>query len=285
MQLPEPWNADTTDTERDEKKRLASPASFFYSQGQAICLSADYFTDDRLVKTARGGVAKKHRLRIHLALFGQLMASFEYMLKDFIARAIDLSDVFDEKVKGASWINVDVERVLAIRTATMSAGAMLVHPTLSWHNTKMVNERYGQLFGASIIKGHEIEALNQLWILRHSVAHNAGFVSAPDAARLGGASLANKLAKIDADFIKQAFDFLKPIAERLAADLGKRVVVEWMKRRITNRDFARDSGRYEQFFHLASYVGSRTLDLPQPTATQYDADFAAAHGPAAPVPP
>ena len=36
MQLPEPWNADTTDTERDERKRQSSPASFFFSQGQAI---------------------------------------------------------------------------------------------------------------------------------------------------------------------------------------------------------------------------------------------------------
>jgi hypothetical protein len=122
MQLPEPWNADTTDTERDERKRQSSPASFFFSQGQAICLSADYFTDDRLVENARGGVAKKHRLRIHLALFGQLMASFEYMLKDFIARAIDVSDILDEKVKTSKWIDIDVARVLGIRTAQYAVG-------------------------------------------------------------------------------------------------------------------------------------------------------------------
>ena len=282
MQLPEPWNAYSADTARDEKKRQSSPASFFFCQGQAICLSAAYFKDERLVESARGGVAKKHRLRIHLALFGQLMASFEYMLKDFIARVIDLTDVFDEKLKNSKWIDISVERVLAIRTANMSAGAMLVHPTLRWHDPDAVNNRYGHFFGDSIIKAGEIESLNQLWILRHSVAHNAGFVTGPDAARLGGADLANKLASIDAEFIQRAFDFLKPIAERLATDFGARVLTEWMKERIPDQDFTRDRGRYELFLHLASFIASRTQNLPSTTETQYAAHFAAAHPPPAP---
>ena len=114
MNLPTGWTANTADTERDEKKRVASPASFFFCQGQGIRLAAGYFEDSRLVATAQGGTAKKHRLRIHLALFGQLMASFEYMLKDFVARVIDLTDVFDERLKQAKWVDINVDRVLAI---------------------------------------------------------------------------------------------------------------------------------------------------------------------------
>lgn len=277
MELPQAWTAFTADTERDEKKRVASPASFFFCQGQAICLAASYFKGDRLVATARGGVARKHRLRIDLALFGQLMASFEYMLKDFIARVLDLTDIYDEKVKGAAWVEINVERVLAIRTANMSAGAMLIHPTMRWHDPDATNNRYGYFFGDSLLKPGEIEQLNLLWILRHSVAHNAGYVTAPDAARLGAAGLANKVAAIDDEFVRSAFDALKPIAKRLAEEVGRKVQLEWMRLRLPDEDFARDRGRYELFLHLASFVESRTTELPAPDQAQYSADFQAAH--------
>jgi hypothetical protein len=275
MELPDPWTASTSDTERDEKKRVASPASFFFCQGRGICLAAEYFHDGRLITTAQGGTAKKHRLRIHLALFGQLMASFEYMLKDFIARVVDLSDVFDERLKRCSWVKIDLDRVLAIRMASMSAGSLLVHPTQRWHDADAVNHRYGELFHDSIIKAGEVEFLNHLWILRHSVAHNAGYVTGPDAARLGASPLANKIAHVDDTFIKDTFDFLRPIAERQAAVFGRRVLKEWMHHRVPDEDFARDKGRYTQFLHLATFVASRTQELPEATAADYSADFAA----------
>lgn len=163
-----------------------------------------------------------------------------------------------------------------------------MHPTQRWHDAEAVNSRYGALFHESIIKAGEIEGLNQLWILRHSVAHNAGYVTGPDAARLGSANLADRIAHVDDEFIGAAFDFLKPIAERLATDFGERVLKEWMSQRVADQDFARDKGRYEQFLHLATFVASRTKELPEATQAAYDAHFLAAHPPpppaAAPVP-
>jgi hypothetical protein len=67
------------------------------------------------------------------ALFGQLMASFGYLLKDFVAKAVDLTAVIDPKVQKAKWMEVDAAKVLASRIAATTPGAMLVHSTLGWH--------------------------------------------------------------------------------------------------------------------------------------------------------
>lgn len=175
--IPSSWNRDSADARRDERKRSASPCSFFYSQAQSLSLAANYFTDDRLSDEARGGVAVKHRHRMQLALFGQLMAAFEYMLKDFVAQAIDATTVLDETVQEAKWIEVSAAKILASRSMATTPGAMLVHSTLGWHTPEKVNERYQSLFRKKPIEATEIPDLERLWILRHSVAHNAGYIT------------------------------------------------------------------------------------------------------------
>ncbi|MEM7561359.1 MAG: hypothetical protein AAF394_19715, partial [Planctomycetota bacterium] len=106
--IPSRRNRDTVDAKRDELKRQRSPGSFFYSQGWGQVLAAGYFTNERLAESARGGIALKHRHRIHLALFGQLMASFEYFLKDFVAKAVDATTNLDEKIRKEKWLEIDV---------------------------------------------------------------------------------------------------------------------------------------------------------------------------------
>src|SRR6266705_2427678 len=181
--IPDVWNRDTADVVRDELKRKESPCSFFWSQGQSLSLAAEYFVDDRLAETARGGVALKHRHRVHLALFGQLMASFEDLLKYFVAKVIDLTAVLDTKVQKAKWMEVDASKVLAYRLVATTPGAMLVHSTLGWHVPATVKLRYQELFSRNPITNDEISTLERLWILRHTVAHNAGFVIQYDAVR------------------------------------------------------------------------------------------------------
>jgi hypothetical protein len=79
--IPDKYLSEAADVARDERKRRVSPPSFFFAQTQALLLSAGYFKNDRLVTSARGGVANKHRNRIRSALFGQVMASFEFCIK------------------------------------------------------------------------------------------------------------------------------------------------------------------------------------------------------------
>ncbi|MFN5048670.1 hypothetical protein [Roseateles sp.] len=269
------WNRESADISRENVKRESSPCSFFCSQGRSLCLAAEYFSDHRLDPTARGGVAGKHRHKNQLAIYGQLMAAFEYMLKDFVAKAIDATSAFDDKIKKMEWLNVTTDRVLSQRVVQTTVGAMLVHPTLGWHTPGTVDERFKSLFGVPAFNGTEVTALNTLWVLRHSVAHNAGFVTAHDAARINQPALAEKVAHIDDEFIKATFEFLKVIAQRLPTTCGKSILKQWFGTvKEYGIDFSRDQPAYARAKLLATCVVSRTEALPDITEQIYAADWA-----------
>ncbi len=270
------WEHDAADLRREEDKRKSSPSSFFFSQGRALVLASQYFVDDRLAPGARGGVAAKHRHRIHLALLGQLMASLEYLLKDFIARVVDLIPTYDDRIREAKWITttIDAERVLSARTAPTSPGALLLHATLGWHEPEEVIKRYSGLFQRAPIETAEIEPLKALWVLRHSVAHNAGFVAGPDAVRSRLPHLSERVAHITADHIDQAFQFLSPIARRVAEVVGSQILITWLRTRVpAGRDFGRDRDIYGQLRLLSIFVDSRAQTLPGITNAMYERDF------------
>ena len=273
--IPGSWTRDTAESLRDEKKRKESPASFFFSQGRSLVLAAQYFDDARLIEQARGGVAAKHRHKVHLALFGQLMASFEYLLKDFIAKIIDVTDLYDEVIRKAKWIEVDAGRVLASRAVATTPGSILIHPTMGWHTPETVNRRYGELFEHQAIQLGEQRNLERLWILRHSVAHNAGFVIHHDAARIGTSTLSEKVANVDANFVSAAFDFLSPIAKRIAETIGDKVLLNWLRgAQELGSEYARDEATYQRLKKLATYVSSRPSGLPDFAETEYKKDIA-----------
>ena len=277
MAFPNPtaWNRETADINRENTKRQSSPCSFFCSQGRSLCLAAEYFRDERLAEDARGGVASKHRHKNQLAIYGQLMAAFEYMLKDFVAKAIDATSAFDEKVKVQDWLSITTERVLAQRVVQASIGSTLVHPTLGWHSPETVNERFKSLCNIAPIAGTELRTLAILWIIRHSVAHNAGFVTGHDAARINQPALAERVVHINEEYILDAFSFLKVIAERVASNCGKSVMKRWFGTvKEYGEDFERDLVPYTKIKNLAACVVGRTHDLPQITEALYTADWA-----------
>lgn len=273
MNLSSVWQSDAADIARDNRKRNLSPASYFLSQGRALVLAADYFQDIRLANKARGGVASKHRHRIHLALYGQLMAAFEFLLKDFVASAINAVTLFDEPLHKAKWLTIDVERVLVFRSAIPSPGALLVHPTQGWHDSSTVNDRYKSLFQYEPILKEEIQTLDQLWILRHSVAHNAGYVTAYDARRAGLPELSEHVAAISSTTIHECFDFLALIAGRLASDVGGRILRNWLMNQGPGKSYLRDKEIYSTLKLLATCVTSRSKDLPTIRKGMYSKDF------------
>jgi len=272
--IPASRNRDTVDVQRDERKRRKSPGSFFYSQGRSQVLAAAYFTDQRLAPTARGGVALKHRHRIHLALFGQLMASFEFFLKDFVAKSIDATTLLDETLKKEKWLEIDVSRVLANRSGMATTGSTLVHSTLGWHSPQQVNARYQTLYVHQAFSAQEVESLEKLWVLRHSVAHNAGMIIHYDAIRIGAENLADHAADIDAAFIEATFDFLSPIARRICKECGENLLRSYF-RPLNGRgpDFFSDMPVYANLKNLSEYVESRTRELSNTDVAAYNIDF------------
>jgi hypothetical protein len=268
------WHRESADIARENRKRLASPCSFFCSQGQSICLAAEYFTDARLAPGSRGGVANKHRHKMQLAMFGQLMAAFEYMLKDFFAKTLDSTSVFDERVKKSDWLTITTERMLMLRIVQTSIGSTLVHPTLGWHSPEIVNDRFEKFFGHKPIPGDKLATLSKLWILRHSVAHNAGFVTAHDSARINQVNVSEHVVDIDADFIENTYQFLVEIAEELSKKSGKAILVQWLK---ATKDFGQNFPRDEQTYTRIKYLGvcekRRAKELPVFTEAMYVADW------------
>lgn len=270
-----PWAHATADVVRENTKRQSSPASFFCSHGQTLCLAAGYFRSNRLVPAARGGVASKHRHKNQLAIYGQLLAAFEYMLKDFFAKAIDATSAFDEKVKAQDWLAITTERVLYQRVVQASIGATLVHPTLGWHTPDVVNQRFKAVFNTQPILGPEIKTLNILWIVRHSVAHNAGFVTGHDAARMNQPALAERIVRIDEEYIRETYEFLRTIAQRVASGTGTAVLHQWFQTmKAYGPDFTRDQPTYVRLKHLSACVVPRTQELPTAQQNDYNADWA-----------
>jgi hypothetical protein len=271
--IPGKYSSEAADVARDERKRRVSPPSFFFAQTQALLLSAGYFKNDRLVASARGAVANKHRNRIRSALFGQVMASFEFCVKDFVAQVIDSSDVFDEAVNQCKWIDVDKSRILAQRDVAGSVGAMLIHPLLGWHDTEEMNRRFETLFQYRLLDDAEAQTLQRLWIIRHSVAHNGGFVTHHDAYRLQAPSLREAAMEMDLDFLHETVTFLRTIVLKLEHDkpIADAILGAWIRRKATGV-WPQDKVAYSRVRAIVTVIRQRTQDLPKVTKGIYSAD-------------
>ncbi len=256
---------------RDDAKRASSPPSFFFARTRGLELAAGYFTDDRV--TGSAAVAGKHRHRVQSALFGQVMAAFEWCIKDFLAQVIDATDLLDETVQECKWIELDRSRILAQRETASSPGALLVHPTGGWHDGREVNKRFSMLMQAAPIDNAEMQTLDRLWLMRHSVAHNGGLVTHHDAYRMGAIALAGKTVRIDETYISRAIEFLGVIVSRLGGNVEAKLIGRWMTERSTG-DYAGDASAYETLKLLTTVITSRSADLPVVGAADYADDRA-----------
>lgn len=90
------------------------------------------------------------------------MASFEYLLKDFVAKVIDVTDICDEAIRKTRWIDIDASRILASRTVATTPGSILIHPTTGWHTSDTINKRYSELFERQPINTSEQRNLERL---------------------------------------------------------------------------------------------------------------------------
>jgi len=274
------WQHDTADLRREEQTREASPASFFFSQGQALVLAAKYFTDARLVKGARGGVARKHRHRMQLALYGQLLASLEYLFKDFIAALLtrfQLSTSGSGPPGGSPSTQTEFSPVAL--PLPVQARCSFIRRLDGTSPRPLINERYKHLFQREPVEASEVGPLKRLWILRHSVAHNAGFITDYDSVRGDFPALSRRVADLQPVHLDDSFEFLCRIARRVADTVGDRIVVDWLKTRVPQgKSYVRDRVTYKTLKLLATFVNSRAQDLPSITKGSCTDDYTRAAG-------
>lgn len=219
------------------------------------------------------GTANKHKNRTRSALFVQLMATFEFAMKDFIARTLDHTHIYDDAATGWAWLNIDVPSVLGTREGSGRLGGLLVHPIQGWQTPDTMNSRYTDVFKRQPVAKDETETLQDLWIVRHSVAHNGGLVTPADARRLRSGALAEKQVLIDVSFLEQASAFLRGIVGRLESVIGPSLLARWFKQGASGQ-WAQDEQYYIPIKLLTTYVQSRARPLPAITEQDYNGDLA-----------
>lgn len=268
--VPDPSPSESNDALRDEGKRQASPPSYFYAQSQAILTAVRYFED---LNSGYEGAAKKHRNRTRSALFVQLMASFEFAMKDFLAQTIDATHIYDDEVKAWDWLQIDVATVLGTREGLGRLGAVLVHPLQGWQTPETMNNRYRDVFKREPIASDEIGPLRDLWVVRHSIAHNGGFVTAPDARRLRSTELRERQVLVDLPYLEASVELLRRIVLRLERIVGPALLAKWFKEGAAGA-WEHDCSDYSRLKLMTTCLASRPKDLADPTEAEYLTDLA-----------
>lgn len=266
--VPDRNTSESADSQRDERKRLASPPSSFFAQSQAILNSVDYFEP---LNSGYEGTARKHRNRTRSSLFVQLMAAFEFTMKDFIAQTLDTTHIYDDAAKTWDWLSIDVPTVMSTREGFTRLGAVLIHPLVGWQTPETLNSRYLDVYKCQPVAKDEIQALRDLWIIRHSIAHNGGVVTEPDARRLRAPNLANQPVLVDREYLAETVIFLRRIVQRLQDVVGPLLLRRWFAEASAG-DWQLDEDQYRRLKLLTTYVPSRPQELPSIGETEYDAD-------------
>ncbi len=264
--LPKP------ESQADSKRRL-SPGSYFFHQGRSIVLASQYYSSGRLSETCKGAVAAGHHNTICVALFGQLMASFEDLSKEVVARSVDIADYLDLHIAKCDWIKISTPQVLSIRGSDVSVGTLLIGPTQGWHSAEALNNRYVSLFGGRPVPEDAIDHLNRLWIMRHTVAHNAGRVTHHDAARMAATHLSDRVLSVDAKYIADTFLFLRPIAESMVQMAHDRYLSQFLSTLDDHETLStRQFFLWESIKHLGLFLDSRSKRLPLYDMQEFRAD-------------
>jgi len=199
------------------------------------------------------------------------MASFEFAMKDFLAQTLNTTHIYDDDVQTWSWLKLDVATVLSTREGLAGLGAVLIHPLQGWQTPETMNSRYKDVFQRQPIADSEVQTLRDLWIIRHSIAHNGGIVTAPDARRLREASLAERQVLIDVDHLEQAVSFLRCIVERLETVVGGALLQRWFDEGSAGTWNA-DADAYKPLKALTTYIRSRPQELQDADEAMYSAD-------------
>lgn len=131
---------------------------------------------------------------IVLATLPLIMGHFETYQKYLFAGLFDMSiylkefspkEFFDQLKKGKN-IELKIEDIALYRDDGIdSMGLLLVHSLGDWHNPITVNHYFNafNIFN-NLFSSKQIELLQILWQLRHSIVHNGGTLTLADAQKI-----------------------------------------------------------------------------------------------------
>ena len=155
------------------------------------------------------------------ALFAGML-EFTRLVPDF-----DVERCCSRLEKDAS-LSLQLARLSAYRGHAAPIGQLVADHLAGWHNPDQVNLYFGAIVqDFQFYSKADAEQLRLLWQLRHAVVHTGGWLSRPDAQRIGGlASLAEKPILFNEHFSEAACRRLHLIVARSTGGIGKKFVVK-----------------------------------------------------------
>jgi hypothetical protein len=131
-------------------------------------------------------------------------------------------DRFHNELKKMGEIEIKVNRIGAYRGQPAPMGQIIADSLGGWHNPEKVNSHMKLLVkNVNFFSGKEMEELRVLWQLRHSIVHTGGWLTLPDAQKVGDLkSYGNKPVIFDSNVIvvavhKKMHSLVKDATHRL----------------------------------------------------------------------
>lgn len=239
---------------------LSSPATYFLTQVVYLNKSLRYCMEhfpsrDRSV-SARGyksinkltqeGQKVIHRLSA--SAFVAMMGHFEIYQRSFISGLFDATrfirslniDTVMKNITGESRDGgVRLIDIAAYRGQPASISRLLTDNLPGWHDPQKVNKFVkAMLDKIDFYSGKDIEYLNCLWQLRHSIAHTGGWLTLPDAQKVPQLkNMGDKSISFDHNFIRQvhkAFhDIVQSSVGRVETAFKNRMEADYSKEEIS----------------------------------------------------
>ena len=153
-----------------------------------------------------------------------IMGYFEMYEKYLFAGVFEQSSLlkkFDEKAffkatfgpceKGK--VEIPIEQLTAYRRSSVSTGLIIANSLSGWHSPQKVNS-YFMAFGlrTNVFSNADVDELNLLWQMRHSIVHNAASITLADAQKLPALKkLGNKEIVLSNKFIYDLTKYLHSV--------------------------------------------------------------------------
>jgi len=164
----------------------------------------------------------------------------------------DVRTFFKALEKEAS-IDLDWERLAAHRASGAgSVGALLADSMNGWHSPEKVNKYFGCFrLNFTLFGNVEIERINTLWQLRHSIVHTGGTLTLADAQKVKALKgYGDRKIAFNKNFIFEVARKFHPIVKTSTEGLGNN-----FKQRLVNGISDEDRQRIDKFFEVKSSVG------------------------------
>jgi hypothetical protein len=182
--------------------------------------------------------------RLSAATFVAMMGHFEIYQRSFISglfdatrfiRSLNIDSAMKKILADSKDNGIRVIDFAAYRGQPAYVGRLLTDYLSGWHDPQRVNTIVkAMLEKIDFYSGKDIEYLNCLWQIRHSIAHTGGWLTLPDAQKVPQLNnMGDRPISFDHNFIRQIHEefhsIVKSSVGRTAASFRNKIEIDYPK--------------------------------------------------------